>query len=266
MKRVILLLACLFGAAAAADAQPPDPKIIQRWAGVSGSPPNQLTLLEPAYIPLRLLETPYKSWRAKDQELVPRHVYDEFWSYIQAQTARAPKPGCLPPVISDLVDPAPSESRTLLEMAISLPTVLIGRVVYTEPVWNVRHKRVATLQYVQISQILKVTSSFPVEVEGIVTVLADHGSAKIGGRTFCSQAARNGLSNPSESQIVVESKEFLYMGSFPPFQNRHLLTVDAYTFRIFDGAIYPASGGAPSQTAPLSLESFINQFNRLRPE
>lgn len=265
MRKLPLSIALflLTGFASGLAAQPA-PMVVKRLAGVTRTGASVYT---PVFIPLRLLTAPYASLTLAEQQAVPAEVYGGFWSFVNAAVARNEPASCLPPSDPTLADTplrsAPSQSIGLLDLASSMPVVVIGDRIYQEPVWNVSDERVATLSYLKITQIAKNESGQPLAVNDVVAFLGEYGSVQVAGKTFCSLARPAANDLPAPGGIAVgETKEFVLVGYLSPVQNRFLLTHMDYVYRVVAGEIYPPPGISSLKDEAVTVTKLLNTFQQ----
>lgn len=255
LKLVISLTLLL--AAGLAVAEPPPPMVVKREAG-SVHQENGQVPLEPLYIPIRLLQKPYGDFSVEEKQAVPSKFYEEFWLSVESHQAKGQDPRCLPPVIADYIEATgttsiPAGSRTAADVVRSFPVGIVGGKIYEEPIWNTLHRRVETLVYLQLSQVVRNISTTALEAGDVITFVLHHGSAKVAGKTLCSAEDRRSISNPADGQMVDENKKFFLVGFLRSYEDRFLETNDSYHFRVVGNLIYPPSGIPMFSSVPVTL-------------
>lgn len=252
----------LLGGSFAARAEPPEPKILARWSGGDSATAFNATF-EPGFIPIRLLMTPYSDWTQDQKNQASQTYYDGFWEYVQSFTNRGMVEKCLPPPVMESSSAvgrwnnvAPG-SYSAAKVAGAFPFAAIATFQYQEPVWDVALRRIATLKYYKVQQLVRNLTSSQIAVNDLVTVVVPYGTVKVGGRTFCALASTPRLTNDTQNSTPVESKKFLLMGHLPAHQARHVQTNEDYMFRVVGTLLYPPQGIPAYGSQPVELADFL---------
>lgn len=241
-------------------AQPPEPQIIQRFAGTETNAGTEVALFEAAFIPVRLLVTPYAAWPSSAKEKTPVKFYDEFWKDHQSQAARGARE-CLPPVISDFGGPTieslPAGSVDAIALAKGAPVAVVAKVIFEEPAWNVGHQRIATLKYLEVEKVIKNDSLVPVAAGDVVSLVADYGLAEVAGQIFCSLPQQRISKGPAEGKEITETKRFFVTGILPTYQPSHLMAAETGIFGVVNDLIYPPPGVPAFRSTPMPFSQLL---------